>query len=332
MNILIDTPKGQIRDVFFPEQAISELKKLGNVVLNDTCIPFTEKDMAKYIKDVDVCITHWDTPEISDSVLENANRLSLIAHAAGSVANVVSERVYEKGILVCSANTIMAKYVAEGVLAYILAGLRKIPDYDRDMKNGEWNRKITQTKTLFEEKIGLIGLGTVGSYLLELLKPFDVRVRLYDPYISKTALDRYHNVKTGSLEDVLSWGNIISVHASLTPETYHLLDKKKLNLIHDGALFINTARGAVIDQEALIDELTGGRITAVLDVFENEPLDPDNCLRKLDNVTLMPHVAGTTAREQMTFGIINEIRRYINGEPLEYEIPYSKYKLMTREK
>ena len=332
MNILIDTPKGHIRDVFFPEGAIEKLKELGNVILNDTDIPLGEEEIVKYIKDVDICITHWDTPKLSDKVIESANRLRLVAHAAGSVANIITDRVYEKGIKVCSANTIMARYVAEGVLAYILAGLRNIPEHDRDIRNGGWNRKIEQSRTLFGEKLGLIGLGTVGSFLLELLKPFGVIIRLYDPYISSAALAGYPDVETGTLEDVLTWANIISVHASLTPETRHLLDKKRLSLVQSGALFVNTARGAVIDEEALTDELCSGRFKAVLDVFGKEPLELDSRLRKLENVILMPHVAGATAREQMTFAIIEEIRRYINGEPLEYEIPYKKYKLMTKER
>ena len=128
-----------------------------------------------------------------------------------------------------------------------------------------------------------------------------------------------------------AWANIVSVHASLTKQTYHMIDADKLKLVKDGALFINTARGAVVDEEALADELSGGRFTAVLDVFEKEPLAQESRLRKLDNVILMPHVAGATAREQMTLGIVEEIERFIKQEPLMYKIPYGKFKLMTRE-
>ncbi len=100
MNILIDSPAGRNRDIYFPEGALKKLKNLGNVILNNTTAPFSESDMEKHIINVDICITHWDTPVFSDTVIRNADKLKLIAHAAGSVANLVSENVYRRGIIV----------------------------------------------------------------------------------------------------------------------------------------------------------------------------------------------------------------------------------------
>ena len=331
MNILITSNKGFEREIFFPVHIMEAIKKLGNVTLNDTEIPFSEDDLANIIQDIDICITHWSCPKFSEKVLENAGRLKMIAHAAGSVAYLITDPVYERGIKVCSANSVMAEYVAEGALAYILAGLRLIPQHNNDMKNGKsWERKLVENRSLLREKVGLVGLGTVGMYLLELLKPFGVKIKLYDPYVSQTTLEAYPNVQQCSLDETLSWGNIISIHASMTPETWHLIDKDKLKLIKDNALFINTARGAIIDEAALINELQIGRFSAVLDVFEKEPFDPNSALRNLENVILMPHMAGATAKEEMTQAMIEEIERFIKHEPLKYEIPFNKYKLMTR--
>ncbi len=331
MNILITSPRDPNRDIYFPKEALSELKKLGNVVLNTSVDPYSEADLKESIKNIDICITHWDTPLFTNEVVENADRLKLIAHAAGSVANLVSEEVYRKGIVVCSANDIMAGYVAEGVLCYILAGLRLILEHSEDMKNGIWKRKVAESKTLFDAKIGFVGLGTVGRRLLDLLVPFHTKVKIFDPYLSPDAIRQYPNVELASLEETLAWGNIITVHASLTQETYHLISKQRLTFIQDDALFVNTSRGLIIDEDAIYDELACGRLSAVLDVFTNEPLEPCSRLRGLKNVILMPHMAGAPAREQMTFGIIEEVGRFIRGEALKYAIPYEKYKLMTKE-
>ena len=333
MNILVTMEDSSKRKVYFPEKAIEQLGELGNVRLNDKEEPYTQEELAKEIRDVDVCITHWDSPVFTEDVLKNAGRLVLIAHAAGSVADLVTDSVYSRNIRVCSANDIMAKYVAEGVLTYFLASLRMVTLHNNDMKIYKaWNRRIVESRSLYGEKIGLIGLGTVGMYLLDLLEPFDVKIRLYDPYLRKEVLAKHPEVKLCTLDEALKWGNIISVHASLTEETYRMINCDKLKLIKDNAVFVNTARSGIVEGKSLVDELKSGRISAVLDVFDNEPLEEDSPLRYMDNVILMPHMAGSPAREAMTFAIIEEVERYIKGIPLLHEILYGKFKLMTKEK
>jgi len=332
MNLLVTLQKGGVRQIHFPDSVMEALKQLGNVKLNEMDRGFTQDELKENIKGIDFCITHWGCPKITEDVLQNADRLKMVAHAAGSVAYMITDCVYEKGIKVCSSNDIMAEYVAEGVLAYILSALRSIPKHAGDLKNGVlWGNDLAGSRSLIGEKVGLVGLGTVGRYLLELLKPFHVKIKLYDPYINPDLLKGHQNVELSTLEDAMAWGNIVSIHASLTPDTYHMIDAGKLKLLKDGTLFVNTARGAVIDEKALEDVLETGRISAVLDVFEKEPLPLDSRLRGLENVILMPHMAGAGAKEKMTFAMIDEIKRYINGEPLKYEIPFEKYKLMTRE-
>jgi phosphoglycerate dehydrogenase-like enzyme len=332
MNILLTTQKGDIRDIYFPKTAIEALEKMGKVTCNDSDERLSEQELIENIRDIDICITHWGCPRFSSTVLEHADKLKLIVHAAGSVANIASDEVYNKGIMVCSANDVMARFVAEGVLVCMLSGLRWIPQQDADMKNGKlWERKVLESKSLFGERIGLIGFGTVGMYLLELLKPFGVKIKLFDPYLPVNALRSFPEVAFGTLEEVLDWGNIISLHASLTPETRHMISAEQLRRVKDQALFINTARGAIIEQKALEEELIKGRFQAVLDVYEEEPLPLNSCLRKLQNVILLPHMAGAPARDEMTFAMIEEMERFIQGEPLKYEITYEKYKRMTRE-
>jgi phosphoglycerate dehydrogenase-like enzyme len=329
-NILIVPPRGKIRETYFPQELLDRLRKIGVVIENDSSEKFSQKEFAEIIKDIDICVTHWDSPCFDKKVLKNAHRLKLIAHAAGSVAKFITDDVYKKGITVCSANKLMAKYVAESVLSYTLSALKRIPAYDSAMKRGELWPEAGGYNSLFDSKIGLVGLGTVGSYFIDLLKPFTAEIRIYDPYVSEDFFSQHDNICVCELDEVLRWADIVSLHAAKTPETYHMIDEEKLSLIKNGALLVNTARGAVIDEQALTNELVSGRISAVLDVYEEEPLPIDSRLRGLENVILLPHKAAAPCREQMTIVMIDEIERFLRGRDLEYTIPYEKFTLMTR--
>ncbi|ANE45090.1 hypothetical protein SY83_00500 [Paenibacillus swuensis] len=330
MNFFITLQEGPLRDQFFPGNIIDKLNALGNVSFNEQGRTMTEEELAESLRDTDVCITHsWlGCPVFNEVSLKHASRLKLIAHVCASVGPFITEQVYSRGIKVSSANAIMARYVAEGTLAYMLSSLRDIPRHDHAMKQGSWTSfpKVS----LMNKKISLVGLGTVGRYLLEMLKPFQVSVRIYDPYITEADLLPYPEAELlSTLQETLEWGEIISLHASRTKDTFHLLNSEMLRFIPDGALLINTSRGALIDEKALIGELSKGRFRAVLDVFEQEPLPADNDLPALENVILQPHCAGDTDYAGYTQGLIEEIERFIAGEPLQLAIPYKQFKLMT---
>ena len=153
MNILFTTENGPTKEIYFPAQAIGALEALGNITYNETDTPFTQAQLAKAIEKKDACITHWDCPSFSEEVLKHADQLKLIVHAAGSVADLVTAQVYDRGIKVSSANTIMAEYVAEGVLAYILAGLRWIPQHAFDLQYKKvWKKRRVESKSLIGAK------------------------------------------------------------------------------------------------------------------------------------------------------------------------------------
>jgi len=334
MNILLTVPRGVIRDLYFPESVMKKLRALGNLICNEMEKPYIEEELAERIRDIDICVTHWFSPFFTKKIVDNANRLRLIAHAAGSVAVLVDQNVYDKGIKVVSANGIMAQYVAESTLARILSSLGKVNDYDRRVRDGGWKIGIEEygvTQSLFYKKVGFIGFGAVGNHMLKLMHPFQVAARIYDPYIKDEALKRFPRTKRcNSVEEVLGWADIITIHASQTPETHHLINAEGLKRIRDNALFVNTARGSLVNETALLAELLNGRFYAALDVFDPEPPEPDAPIRKLDNVLLSPHIAGTAGREELTLGIIGDIERFIKNKHLKYEISGEKYRLMTR--
>ena len=333
MKIFVTKECTPQRGIYFPDEVMERLKAIGEVTVNPKSVPMTEEELKESIKDVDICVTHWASPAFTENVLKNANRLKLIAHFGSSVGNVATEDVYARGIKVISGHKLTGKSLAEGALAYMLSALRYIPEQSNDMRNGYWinESRIVHKKSLFEAQVGLIGLGVIGKTLVELLKPFDVKIKVYDPYLEKEQLPQHPNIAMASLEEVISWGDVISIHASLTEETRGMLNTERLKLVKDGALLVNTARGAIIDEKALITELGKNRFRAILDVYEKEPLEADSPLRKLDNVIIMPHSAGAAARNNRSNAVLEDIEGFAQGKPLEMEIPFYRFKLMTKE-
>ena len=331
MKILITAPQGDIFSRHFPEHILSQLRALGDVAINPHARQFTREELTGELADTDILITHWGALQMTEELLSAAPRLKLLAHGAGTVAHIASEAFYERGVPVISANSVMAGYVAESVLAYILSALHRIPVMDRTMHEGKWQRLHSEVKSLSDGEIGLIGLGTVGRNLLNYLRPFRVKVLVYDPYLKENALNAWDFAHACSFEEAMS-RPVVSIHAAQTPETFHMIDEKALRLMPDGGLLVNTARGSLVDTEALMKELNSGRISAALDVFEQEgPGNAPGALMAYENALLQPHMAASAVTYQMTQAVIDDIRRFLAGQPLTLEIPLAQYRLMTQE-
>jgi phosphoglycerate dehydrogenase-like enzyme len=327
MDILVTMPEG-LRDDFFAEQHHDRLAALGGVAYNDTDEQLSERDLRERIPGVDAVVTGWGSPAFDEGVLEAADELDVVVHTGGSVAGYATEALYDAGVAVCSANRVMAKFVAEQVLGHLLAAKRRLVAADREMRDGGYPREQGVT-TLYGAEIGLIGLGTVGRHLLLLLAPFDATVQVYDPYVSPAAVAEYGFVEQADLETALD-SEIVSVHAARTPETREMLGAEEFAAIPDGALFVNTARAELTVREALTEELRSGRIEAALDVFHEEPLPEDSPLRDLENVQLTPHTGGPQVREPFTDAMIGELERLDEGRPLQHRIPREQWQTMTR--
>jgi phosphoglycerate dehydrogenase-like enzyme len=162
--------------------------------------------------------------------------------------------------------------------------------------------------------------------VIDLLRPFDVHVVIHDPYLSDTAAAEL-GVERADLHTVLSTSDVVTLHAPLLPETRGMIGAPELAALRDGVTFINTARGALIDQDALVSELCSGRIRAVIDVTDPEVPAPDSPLWDLDNVVLTPHVAGSRGLELHRIGerAVAEVGRLAHGEPLAYEVTRERY-------
>jgi len=292
------------------------------VIWNNKKEHFTKEELKEKIKDVDAVVTHWGSPKIDKDVLENANKLKIVAHLAGTVNAYVSEEVYDKGIKVISANDLyFARSVAEGTIAYALVSLRRI---DKHILNLHHKRidgwydaaKMTDIRGLLNRTFGIVSYGAISKHLASMLQVFGCKIKVYSRSISEEELHKY-NMERVSLEELFSTCDIISVHTAYNEHTRHFIDKKYLRLIKDDALFINTSRGAVIKEEDLIEELSKGRFYAALDVFEEEPLPSDSRFYDMDNVLVIPHKGGPTKDmyRHLTTGILGEMVDFLlNGK------------------
>lgn len=327
MDVLVTLPRGDVRDDFFPPALRDRLESLGTVAWNETTDHLTESELRERIGGVDVVVTGWGSPRVSADVLAAADDLGLIAHVGGSVAGYASEAAYDRGVRVVSGNDEMARFVAEQTIGAVVAHLRRLPALDRAMREGDWDAGVT-VETLHGSSVGLVGLGTIGRHLLDHLASWDVSVDVYDPYVEREALAAWPFASLAPLDDALA-SDVVSLHASLTPETAGLIGAAELARLPDGALFVNTARAGLVEEEALLAELRSGRIGAVLDVFHEEPLPSDHDLRDRDDVLLTPHTGGSRIRAPLTASVLDDVAGWRDGEPLAHEIPREQWARMT---
>lgn len=334
MKILITAPQDHIFARYFPHHVLERLNQIGEVILNPHSRNFTREELGLALADVDIVITHWGTPQIDKALLDGAPCLKLLAHAAGTVAHIASEAFYERGIPVLSANAIMAEYVAEATLGYLIAGAHKMHQLDRITREDRWEdkSKAGKQKSLIGSSVGMIGLGTIARRVLDMLAPFRCRVYVYDPYATPEMLSRWPFAVLCDFADAMSQP-FVTVHAAQTPETWHMIDENALKLMPDDGILVNSSRGSLVDTQALIRELKNGRIYAVLDVYEKEGSGkiPHELLALTDHTFLQPHMAGAPVTFEMTQGIVDDICRFINNEPLQLQISLQQYRLMTQE-
>ncbi len=324
MKAFITLPAGHTFSTFFTPENIRLAESLGQITWNRSTKNLSADQVAELIGDCEVYISAWGAPRLDQTILSAAPSLRLLTHLCGTVAPFVSDMMWERGIRVISGNAYFAESVAEGTVGYILAALRDIPYYSNNLKNNKkWKISTYSNSGLLGKKVGLVSYGAIAKNLVRMLAPFRVKIMVYDIVnIPDEDKERY-GIKQTSLEEIFATSDVISLHTPLYDATRKMIDKRLLSMIKEGALFVNTARGGIVDQSALCDQLSTGRFRAFLDVYTKEPPEADDPLYTLPNVMMMPHMAGPTTdiRQIITHDLLLESAGFIDhGQPLKNEI------------
>jgi phosphoglycerate dehydrogenase-like enzyme len=280
----------------------------------------------------DALVTTWHTPFLRTETLGDPRRVRLIAHCGGELKARMEERVVRE-LTVTNAPGPMALPVAEMALAMALALVRRLREYEQEMRAGvqHSNKDASRGETVRGRKVGVVGFGRIGRAFARMAAPLGPELYVADPYCTYEAAAE-HQAKKAGLEELLKTCSVVVLAAGLTDETRHMLDARRLALMPDGAYLVNVGRGGLVEMEALLAELRAGRISAALDVTDPlEPLPTDHELRRLPNVLLTPHVAagGVEMRHALGEVAAAEVVRFFRGERPENVVTPEMLATMT---
>ncbi|MCC7355498.1 MAG: hydroxyacid dehydrogenase [Anaerolineae bacterium] len=292
------------------------LTAFADVVEHPGQEPAAKPDLLSLLPTADACISSWGVAPFDADVLAAAPRLRAVAYAAGSVKPIVSDALWARHIHVTSAAPALGLSVAYTTLSLMIVGIKRILPLSRHVRAGGWqDGPYWPSRELIHKTVGIIGASHVGRHVIRLLQPFDAQVWLYDPYVSAEEARRIGATKV-ELDELLRRADVVSIHAPSLPETRHILNARTLALMKDDAILINTARGSLVDEAALVAELSKGRFFAFIDVTDPEPPAADHPFRRLENVVLTPHLAGIVEDATWLGEMeVEELRRFFAGEP-----------------
>ena len=254
-----------------------------------------EEQKAEAVKDADFIIVY--RAKLSDRVLKDATRIRLVQLLAAGYDSMNLKLMRELELPCANNGGANSWAVADHAVLLMLALYKQLIPAEKSTRGGRWNAPITGMNTfeMADKLVGILGIGNIGGQVTRRVQGFDAVVQYYDKYPLPEERERQLNVTRVSLDELFGTSDIISCHTPLTPETHHIVNQERISQMKPSAVLINTSRGPVVDELALIAALQEGRIAgAGLDVFEQEPVDPNNPLLKMDNVVVTPHTAGTT--------------------------------------
>lgn len=314
--IVAMNPPALAENLFGPHR--SRLSGLVEVPA-DVLTEFESERASRLIGDVEILLAGWGCPRVDREMLDRMPSLRAVVFAGGTASAVLDTvEAVRRGIVFTNAGEGNAQAVAEYTAATIVLAGKRARYAEQIYRDGRAfvDREADLLDTgNFGRTVGLVGASRIGRRVAQLLLATDLRVVIYDPYASEEEIVSLGGIKV-ELDELLAVSDIVSLHAPATPETEQMIAERELAIMRDGAVLINTARGSLIDHDALRTHLRSGRIEAILDVTEPEPLAADDELWTLPNVTLTPHIAGATGNELHRLGrdVVDEVARYVAGE------------------
>ncbi|MER8630229.1 2-hydroxyacid dehydrogenase [Mesorhizobium opportunistum] len=277
-------------------------------------------EVVDFIGDAEILVTQL--APLSEDMMRRLPALKLVAVSRGGPINIDMAAARDHGITVVNVPGRNATAVAEFTIGAILAETRLIRVGHEALRKGEWRGDLYRAdrtgRELGEMTVGVVGYGNIGTKVVRLLRAFGCHVLVSDPYVQLSAEDRNAGVELVGLDDLLSRSDVVTLHPRVTEETRGLIGKDTITRMKPGVIFVNTARGPLVDYDALYEALVSGQIaSAMLETFAVEPVPSDWPLLQLPNVTLTPHIAGASVRT-VTYAAeqaAEEVRRYIAGLP-----------------
>jgi phosphoglycerate dehydrogenase-like enzyme len=308
----------------FPPALLARLRLFADVISEQALTEFSSPHAQKVLAQTEVLISGWGCATVDATVLDAAPNLRLITHAAGTVKAHLSPAVWKRGITVTTAAQANAGPVADYTLALILLAGKKAfaAGHALHRMQGSFEKQSLSVDVgNYGTTVGVIGASRVGRLVLELLRGFNFRVLLATPELTPAQAEVL-GARLVSLNELMATSQIVSLHAPILSETIGMIGKEELAAMPDGATFINTARGVLVDHDALREETRSGRITAILDVTDPEPLPTGDPLYSLPNVILTPHIAGSMGNELAMMGdaAVTEIERFAAGRPYVFPV------------
>ncbi|WP_373895442.1 phosphoglycerate dehydrogenase [Virgibacillus sp. CBA3643] len=303
-NILITDP--------LSEEGIQPIRETENTnIVMDTNL--TPEELSVKIKDFDALLVRSQT-QVTGELISHASNLKIIGRAGVGVDNIDLDAATEHGIIVVNAPNGNTNSAAEHTMAMLMSLSRNIPQAYHALKNQQWDRKKYVGVEIKNKMLGVVGLGRIGAEVASRAKGQRMNVIAYDPFLTEEKADKM-GIGYGTLEDVLKAADFITVHTPLLKETKHMLNAEAFQIMKDGVQIINCARGGIIDEEALHEAITAGKVAgAAMDVFEEEPF-LDHKLLELPQVIATPHLGASTieAQENVAVDVSHDVVTFLTG-------------------
>ncbi|WP_410643299.1 hydroxyacid dehydrogenase [Amycolatopsis sp. lyj-346] len=300
--------------------ALRRVTDLADGVLDDFASPAAHA----VLRDVELLVTGWGCPALDTAVLAAAPRLRAVVHTAGSVRGHVTEACWERGIAVTSAAAANAVPVAEYTVAMILLSGKRVLERARGhraARRADDGLGVPPHLGNYGRTVGILSASMIGRRVLGLLRPHDLRLLVHDPHVSGEEITGL-GAEAVSLAELFARSDVVSLHTPLLPETRGLVGRELIASMRPDAVLINTARGAVLDQDALAEATGAGRIRAILDVTDPEVLPPGHPLWDDGNVLITPHLAGSQGNELRRLAelAVAEVTRWAAGQAFAHPV------------
>jgi phosphoglycerate dehydrogenase-like enzyme len=317
---------------------VARLRELGELEIVEHARMLSDDEAADRIRGCDVLLTSWGSRMTPAALAGDPGRLRYICHLTGGMRDFIPVELVESDVPVTNWGDAQARAVAEGAVLLLLASLKGLRQRTDRIEAGDWRPSESDFRSgmMFDLPLGVYGYGFIGRSFVDMVRPFRPRIRIFDPFATDIPDDCE---RVESLQALFTGSRAVAIHAGWTDQTAGSVTAQLLALLPDGGVLINTARGAIVDQEALFAELESGRLRAGLDVLvPPEELPAEHPARDWPNLLLTAHslsqpfpkdYVSDEAFEPMHHICLDNVRRYIAGEELQFRMDRERYELST---